>query len=66
MAGGAPGAAGENRIERGGRPHRGAWGPTGQAEMGPGDVFVITTPGGGGYGGKIDPEAVPSPIGDIS
>ena len=49
MAGGAPGSLGANRVERAdGRiealPH------IGQAEMQPGDVFVIETPGGGGYG----------------
>jgi 5-oxoprolinase (ATP-hydrolysing) len=49
MAGGAPGAPGRNWVERadGVReelPH------IGSAEMAPGDVFVIETPGGGGYG----------------
>jgi 5-oxoprolinase (ATP-hydrolysing) len=49
MLGGGPGAPGKNRVERAdGRveelPH------IGQAEMGVGDVFVIETPGGGGYG----------------
>lgn len=49
MAGGAPGAVGVNQIER-------ADGRTeplpacASAEMQPGDVFVIQTPGGGGYG----------------
>jgi len=49
MAGGAPGALGRNRVLRvdGSEevvPH------VGSAEMQPGDVFVIETPGGGGYG----------------
>jgi 5-oxoprolinase (ATP-hydrolysing) len=49
MAGGAPGEAGRNWVERrdGSRqelPH------IGSTEMAPGDVFVIQTPGGGGYG----------------
>jgi len=49
MAGGADGAAGRNWVERtDGRreelPH------IGSAEMRAGDVFVIETPGGGGYG----------------
>lgn len=49
MAGGAPGAVGANRVERAdGRveplPH------IASVEMGAGDVFVIDTPGGGGYG----------------
>ena len=50
MAGGEAGALGRNTVVRGdGReetiPH------VGSAEMQPGDVFVIETPGGGGYGG---------------
>ena len=49
VAGGAPGAVGANHIERAdGRIER--LGYIGQAEMRPGDVFVIATPGGGGYG----------------
>ena len=49
MAGGHPGAPGVNRVVR-------ADGSTevlahiGQAEMAPGDVFEIHTPGGGGFG----------------
>ena len=49
MAGGSPGLPGINRVER-------ADGTVeiidhiGSAEMQPGDVFVIETPGGGGYG----------------
>jgi 5-oxoprolinase (ATP-hydrolysing) len=49
MAGGAPGAVGVNRVERvDGRIER--LGHIGQVEMAPGDVFVIETPGGGGWG----------------
>jgi 5-oxoprolinase (ATP-hydrolysing) len=48
MAGGGPGAVGENSVERCGRVER--LGAIGQAEMSVGDVFVIRTPGGGGYG----------------
>ncbi len=49
MAGGKPGAPGENRIERAdGRIE--LLGAIGQADMNPGDVFVVSTPGGGGYG----------------
>jgi len=49
LNGGSEGASGVNRIERhSGRteelPARG------KAQMGPGDVFVIETPGGGGFG----------------
>ncbi|WP_416759281.1 hydantoinase B/oxoprolinase family protein [Roseateles sp. So40a] len=49
LAGGAPGAVGENVVERAdGRVE--PLGHIGQVEMAPGDVFVIRTPGGGGYG----------------
>jgi 5-oxoprolinase (ATP-hydrolysing) len=49
LAGGAPGAPGVNRVERAdGRVE--ALGATAAVEMAPGDVFVIETPGGGGYG----------------
>ncbi|MEO8739644.1 MAG: hydantoinase B/oxoprolinase family protein [Casimicrobiaceae bacterium] len=49
VAGGQPGAVGRNWVERGdGR--REEFGATFQVEMEPGDVFVIQTPGGGGYG----------------
>jgi 5-oxoprolinase (ATP-hydrolysing) len=49
LAGGAPGAPGRNWVERtdGARVELAA---TGQAELQQGDVFVIETPGGGGYG----------------
>ena len=49
MAGGLPGAAGRNWVERrdGGSVELG---PADRAEMAPGDVFVIQTPGGGGFG----------------
>ena len=50
--GGEPGAPGENRIERAdGRVE--VLGAIGQAQLGPGDVFVISTPGGGGYGTSL-------------
>ncbi|MCG3190335.1 MAG: hypothetical protein LKCHEGNO_03043 [Burkholderiaceae bacterium] len=49
LAGGEPGALGINRIERAdGRVETLAH--IGSAPMAPGDVFVIETPGGGGYG----------------
>jgi 5-oxoprolinase (ATP-hydrolysing) len=52
MAGGAAGAPGQNHIERnGGRKEM--LGAVGQAEMAVGDVFVITTPGGGAYGNRV-------------
>jgi 5-oxoprolinase (ATP-hydrolysing) len=47
-AGGEPGALGANRIERADGSVE-VLGHIGQAEMAPGDVFVIETPGGGGY-----------------
>jgi 5-oxoprolinase (ATP-hydrolysing) len=49
VAGGEPGALGRNWVERAdGR--REEFGATFAVEMGAGDVFVIETPGGGGYG----------------
>jgi 5-oxoprolinase (ATP-hydrolysing) len=52
MAGGKPGAAGVNQVLRAdGRVD--SLGHIGQAEMLPGDVFEIHTPGGGGYGTPI-------------
>ncbi|MEO6565385.1 MAG: hydantoinase B/oxoprolinase family protein, partial [Casimicrobiaceae bacterium] len=49
MAGGGPGALGRNWVERtdGTREEFGA---TCKVEMQPGDIFVIETPSGGGYG----------------
>ena len=49
MAGGEPGATGRNSVERanGSREELGA---CDQVEMAEGDVFVIETPGGGGFG----------------
>jgi 5-oxoprolinase (ATP-hydrolysing) len=49
MAGGAPGAAGRNWVERGDGT-REEFGATHAVAMNPGDVFVIATPGGGGFG----------------
>jgi 5-oxoprolinase (ATP-hydrolysing) len=48
-AGGEPGEVGSNRIERtDGRVE--PLGSTAETAMSPGDVFVIQTPGGGGFG----------------
>jgi 5-oxoprolinase (ATP-hydrolysing) len=49
LAGGAPGALGRNWVERtdGSREEKGA---TARWEVNPGDVFVIESPGAGGYG----------------
>ncbi|MER6012784.1 hydantoinase B/oxoprolinase family protein [Streptomyces bluensis] len=49
MAGGAPGALGTNRVERAGGGVV-QLGGSDSAEVGAGDVLVIETPGGGGYG----------------
>jgi len=55
LSGGAPGQVGRNWVERadGGREDLG---PTDQAEMRPGDAFVIQTPSGGGYGPAAERE----------
>ena len=49
MAGGAPGECGHNYVERADGTVDELLGTDG-TEMNPGDVFVIKTPGGGGYG----------------
>ena len=63
VAGGGAGALGRNWIERAdGR--REEFGATFAVEMGAGDVFVIETPGGGGFGlaaAAISPRAGTSP-----
>jgi 5-oxoprolinase (ATP-hydrolysing) len=53
VAGGMPGSVGRNWVERvdGSREEFGA---TCAVEMGAGDVFVIQTPGGGGFGKQTD------------
>jgi 5-oxoprolinase (ATP-hydrolysing) len=50
-AGGDTGVVGMNRIERRDGTTR-MLGHIGSASMAPGDVFVIETPGGGGFGAK--------------
>ncbi|GGI99528.1 hydantoinase B/oxoprolinase family protein [Streptomyces brasiliensis] len=49
MAGGEPGALGANRVERADGTVT-ELGGSDSADVGPGDVLVIETPGGGGYG----------------
>ncbi|WP_077797030.1 hydantoinase B/oxoprolinase family protein [Streptomyces sp. JHA26] len=51
MAGGEPGALGHHHVERAGAflPMAGC----GSMAVQPGDVFVLHTPGGGGYGGPV-------------
>lgn len=53
MAGGLPGATGANRIERADGTVTPLAGSD-SADVGPGDVLVIETPGGGGYGPPPD------------
>jgi 5-oxoprolinase (ATP-hydrolysing) len=50
-AGGEPGAVGVNRVERADGPVQ-QLGATAEVKMAAGDVFVIETPGGGGFGAK--------------
>jgi len=52
-AGGQPGAAGRNAIRRAGGDVE-ELGPIAQAELAKGDVLVVETPGGGGYGRAAD------------
>jgi 5-oxoprolinase (ATP-hydrolysing) len=49
MAGGEPGVLGANRVERADGTVT-ELGGSDSADVGPGDVLVIETPGGGGYG----------------
>ncbi len=49
MAGGAPGACGRNWVERADGTRHDMTG-TDKTTLGPGDVFVIETPSGGGFG----------------
>ncbi|CCK31571.1 5-oxoprolinase [Streptomyces davaonensis JCM 4913] len=49
LAGGAPGALGAHRVERADGTVT-ELGGSDTADVGPGDVLVIETPGGGGYG----------------
>ena len=49
--GGTPGSVGVNRVERTDGSVE-ALGATAEVAMSPGDVFVIETPGGGGFGAK--------------
>ncbi len=51
LAGGEAGAVGVNRVERADGSVE-PLGATAEVEMGEGDVFVIETPGGGGFGAK--------------
>ena len=53
MAGGEPGAVGRNWVERADGSVL-QLGGADKAELRPGDVFVIETPGGGGYGTPQD------------
>ncbi|GAA2756786.1 hydantoinase B/oxoprolinase family protein [Actinopolymorpha rutila] len=59
MAGGEPGALGHNWVERAGGGVVELAGAD-SAEVGPGDVLVVETPGGGGYG-PVGPQGPPDP-----
>ena len=50
LAGGKSGAAGVNWVERAGQAEREMFGARHETQMNRDDVFVIQTPGGGGYG----------------
>jgi 5-oxoprolinase (ATP-hydrolysing) len=52
MAGGEPGALGRNSVRRADGSVE-VLGHIGKTDMQPGDVFIIETPGGGGYGPSI-------------
>jgi 5-oxoprolinase (ATP-hydrolysing) len=51
MAGGEPGQPGRNAVERADGTVL-ELGGCAECDLGAGDVFVIETPGGGGYGAK--------------
>jgi 5-oxoprolinase (ATP-hydrolysing) len=52
MAGGEPGALGRNSVQRADGSVE-VLGHIGKTDMQPGDVFIIETPGGGGFGPSI-------------
>ena len=56
MAGGGDGQVGVNRVERAGGGVE-VLGATATVELQPGDIFVVETPGGGGYGKAARVEA---------
>jgi 5-oxoprolinase (ATP-hydrolysing) len=61
LGGGASGALGRNWVERGdGR--REEFGATHQVRMDAGDVFVIETPGGGGFGPPVRNQPAAEPV----
>ncbi|WP_030985346.1 hydantoinase B/oxoprolinase family protein [Streptomyces sp. NRRL WC-3744] len=65
MAGGAPGALGANRVEHADGTVTDLGG-SGSVDVGPGDVLVIETPGGGGYGRPSpDPQQAGEEIDDL-
>ncbi|SDO62588.1 5-oxoprolinase (ATP-hydrolysing) [Streptomyces sp. cf386] len=65
MAGGEPGALGANRVERADGTVTELAGSD-SADVGPGDVLVIETPGGGGYGPPSrDPHQAGEEIDDL-
>ncbi|MFD4504589.1 hydantoinase B/oxoprolinase family protein [Streptomyces sp. NPDC058457] len=65
MAGGEPGALGANRVERADDTVT-ELGGSDAADVGPDDVLVIETPGGGGYGHPLARHPIPSDPSDPS
>ncbi|MFF0385558.1 hydantoinase B/oxoprolinase family protein [Streptomyces sp. NPDC004286] len=59
MAGGSPGALGANRVEHADGTVTDL-GASGSADVAPGDVLVVETPGGGGYGTPPPDPGTPS------
>jgi 5-oxoprolinase (ATP-hydrolysing) len=59
VAGGAPGAVGRNWVERAGTRagEREEYGATFAVQMNADDIFVIETPGGGGFGPASEPRS---------
>ena len=57
VAGGEPGAVGRNWVERADGHARGIRRDVATVAMDAGDVFVIETPGGGGFGRREPPVA---------
>jgi 5-oxoprolinase (ATP-hydrolysing) len=65
LAGGGPGARGHNYVERADGTVDELKGND-ETEMRPGDVFVLETPGGGGFGApvedRVDPAEIPGEL----
>ncbi|MFN0052558.1 MAG: hydantoinase B/oxoprolinase family protein, partial [Planctomycetales bacterium] len=64
LHGASPGALGCNTLQRAGQPEAVDLGGKVQIAVEPGDILMIATPGGGGYGGLIAP-GEPSPTEEV-